>query len=92
MRKETIEYDVYEVGDVLDISEVEIYSTSSHATKAPSFNACKRALVVGVAKVDGRKRNYHVLCENNKVYIFKASEQGKEKYLKHIDFSDAFSI
>lgn len=94
MKKEMIETVVYEKGDVLDISEVYAVTQAPYerSPKKRTFNYAKRAIVFDVVKTKTMGLVYKVVCENGKDYTFKTAELGDERYIKHIDLDELFSI
>ena len=83
MKTTTISLNVYEVGDVIEISGADINLESKRRTIGQST----RAVVVGVQHRIDKLFSYKVIADNGKLFTLKPSEQGNEKYIGHIDLS-----
>ncbi len=85
MKTKTIEVNVYEVGDVIDISQCE--GTSGKQ----ALNRAKRGLVLEVTELKDGLNSYWVLTdEGNKVKIIPRQMRG-ENLIGNIDLSSLFS-
>lgn len=80
---------VYEIGDVLDMTDVK--AEYSHSHKAKKFDMVKKAIVLKVIRKKNGAFNYQVLADNFSQYTFTSFEQGEEKYVDHIDLSMLFN-
>lgn len=75
----------YEVGDVLDLSDVH---PKFRAKKC--LNSAVRAMVFQVNMLANGMITYKVITDNGYTTSFTHDEQGKERYIGHIDMSILF--
>lgn len=86
MKTKMLEVNVYEVGDVIDISEC----TGTYGKQ--SLNRAKRGLVIGITELKNGLNSYWVLTdEGNKVKII-PKQMCNEIYIGHVDLSKLFHI
>ena len=86
MRTTTINYTIYEIGDVIEIAPKNFRLES----KRRSIGGATRAVVVGVGERVDKMHSYKVVADNGKMFTLTPSEQGGERYIGHIDFGLLF--
>lgn len=78
----------YEVGDVLDISDVKARSS---ADSKDCLTRGKKAIVVSVRYLKDKSGiSYKLLTDDACVVTMQPREQGAEKYIGHIDLKEIF--
>jgi len=83
MKSTTININVYEVGDVIELKRENLKLVA----KQRSYAESTRAIIVGVSQRMDRLYTYKMLAENGKVISLTPGEQGNEKYIGHVDLS-----
>lgn len=86
MKTTTININVYEVGDVIQLDRSDL----SLEAKRRSYGASTRAVIVSVGQRMDKLYTYKAIADNGKMFSFTPSEQGKEKYVGHIDLGLLF--
>jgi len=85
MIERTIVIRQYEVGDILDISNVHPKLSAKRR-----LNSASRALVFQTNVLMNGKVTYKVITDNGYTTSFTHDEQGEEKLIGHIDMSMLF--
>lgn len=86
MKTTTINVNVYEVGDVIEMARNDLRLEAKRRTFADST----RAVVVGVSQRMDKLFSYKIISSNGKMITLTPSEQGGEKYIGHIDLGLLF--
>lgn len=81
MKTATINVNVYEIGDVIELNGDNLKLVA----KQRAYSESRRALIVGVNQRIDKMFTYKILAENGKVISFSPNEQGNEKYVGHIE-------
>ena len=86
MKMTTIQVNVYEVGDVIEMTR-ESFNLDA---KRRSFADSTRAVIVEVRQRQDKLFSYKVVASNGKTFTLTPSDQGKEQYVGHIDLGLLF--
>lgn len=86
MRVETIEVPIYEVGDIIAITNNIFTLTRKHEVAQKA----EKAMIIERRHRPGNVFSYKILCDNGKVLTLKAEEIGKEEYIGKVDLSMLF--
>ena len=81
MKTTTINLNVYEVGDVIELKRENLKLVAKQRCYAESG----RAVIIGVNQRIDKLFTYKLLADNGKIVSLTPSEQGQEKYIGHID-------
>lgn len=84
MKSTQIVVNIYEIGDLLDVSNC----SAKHAK--PALNEAERALVINVKNLKYSKYGYDVLTDKGMKVSITPDEIGDEKYIRHLDLSALF--
>ena len=87
MKTTTINVNVYEVGDVIELDRKNLRLVAKQRNYAES----RRAMVVGVNQRVDKLFTYRLIADNGKLLTFVPSEQGEEKYVGHVDLNLLFA-
>ena len=83
MRIETIQVPIYEIGDVIGITN-NIFSL---CRKRDIAYKAEKAMIIERNQRQNHSFSYKILCDNGKVVTLKAEELGTEAYLGKVDLS-----
>lgn len=86
MKTTTININVYEVGDVIQLKGGDLRLEAKKRTYGDST----RGIIVSVGQRMDKLFTYKVIADNGKMFSLTPSEQGKEEYIGHIDLSLLF--
>lgn len=81
MRTTTININVYEVGDVIQLDRADL----SLEAKRRSYGNSRRAVIMSVGQRMDKLFTYKAIADNGKMFTFTPNEQGREQYIGHID-------
>lgn len=81
MKQTMVSVNVYEAGDVLEVSTKDFRLVS----KQRDLGGSKRVMVVSAKQRLDKMFTYKVLTEKGAMLQFTPSEQGNEEYVGHID-------
>jgi hypothetical protein len=88
MKERTITQNVYETGDILDITKVIIDVKSRR-----NISEAQKGVVIAVTELKSGVIKYKILCNTSEVVSFTSQEQGNEKYIGHIkEFDNFFDV
>ena len=79
MKEVNIAVNVYEVGDVLDVSAVSPIHRKATLEKA------EKVLIVSVVEQKGHRYSYRALTDKGNITTITNDEMRGEKYIGHID-------
>lgn len=83
MKQTTISVNVYEVGDILEVSAKDFKLIA----KQRDLDSSKRVMVIGAKQRLDKMFTYKVVTDKGVTLQFTPSEQGNEEYVGHIDLS-----
>ena len=83
----TINVNVYEVGDVIELDRKNLRLVAKQRNYAES----RRAMVISVNQRVDKLFTYRLIADNGKMLNLVPSEQGEEKYVGHVDLSALFA-
>ena len=86
MRIETIQVPIYEIGDVITITN-NIFKLDR---KRDIAYKAEKAMIIERNKSQCNTFSYKILCDNGKVLTLKAEELGRETYIGKADLSLLF--
>ncbi len=86
MQTKQITINIYDVGDILDISELG----AKYVSKRERLDTAKRALVIDVIELRNGQVAYQTGTDETKRVRLIPEELGKEKYIGHVDLSMLF--
>lgn len=86
MKTTTINLNVYEVGDVIELDRKNLRLVSKQRSYAESH----RAIVMGVNQRVDKLFTYKLIADNGKMFNLVPNEQGEEKYVGHVDLGLLF--
>lgn len=88
MKERTIIQNVYEIGDILDITKVIIDLKNRR-----NISDAQKGIVTAVNELKSGVIKYKILCNTGDIVSFTSQEQGNEKYIGHIkEFDNFFNI
>lgn len=88
MKERTIVQNVYETGDILDITKVIIDLKNRR-----NISDAQKGIVIDVNELKSGVIKYKILCNTGDIVSFTSQEQGNEKYIGHIkEFDNFFDI
>ena len=86
MKIETIQVPVYEIGDIIAITN-NIFALTR---KRDVARKAEKAMIIERRTRPGNVFSYKILCDNGKVLTLKAEEIGQEEYIGKADLSLLF--
>lgn len=86
MKIETIQVPIYEIGDVIAITN-NIFSLTR---KREVASKAEKAMIIERRQSLSNTFSYKILCDNGKVLTLKAEEIGQEEYIGKADLSLLF--
>ena len=86
MKTTTININVYEVGDVIQLDR----SNLSLEAKRRSYGDSRRAIIVSAGQRMDKLFSYKAIADNGKMFTLTPNEQGSEEYVGHIDLGLLF--
>ncbi len=86
MRVETIQVPIYEVGDIITVSN-DVFRLTQ---KKHTVNKAEKAMIFERKQLTNKSFSYRILCDNGKVLTLKPEELGKETYIDSVDLSPLF--
>lgn len=86
MKSTTININVYEVGDVIELKRENLRLVA----KQRSYAESSKAMVVDVNQRTDKMFTYRLIAENGKMLNLTPAEQGNEKFVGHIDLGLLF--
>ena len=86
MKTTTINVNVYEVGDVIELDRKNLRLVAKQRNYAES----RRSMVVSVNQRVDKLFTYRLIADNGKMLNLVPNEQGEEKYVGHIDMDMLF--
>ena len=81
MKTTTINVNVYEPGDVIELNNEDFKLVAKRRT----LEGSKRAMIVGVNRRMDKLYTYKIVTDTGTTLTFTPSEQGVERYVGHID-------
>lgn len=88
MKQTTISVNVYEVGDILEVSAKDFKLIA----KQRDLGSSKRVMVIGAKQRLDKMFTYKVVTDKGVTLQFTPSEQGNEEYVGHIDLSQLMGV
>ena len=83
MKKTTISIEVYEVGDIIRLSNKNF----NLVAKRRAVDDSPRAMIIGITERLDKMFTYKVLLESGKTMTITPNEQGGETYVGHVDLT-----
>jgi small nuclear ribonucleoprotein (snRNP)-like protein len=88
MKERTIVQNVYETGDILDVTKVII-----DLKNRKNISGAQKGIVLAVNELKSGVIKYKILCNTGDIVSLSSQEQGNEKYIGHIkEFDNFFDI
>ena len=86
MKTTTIDVNVYEPGDI-----IELHSENFNlVAKRRTLNGAKRAMVIGAKQRMDKLFTYKIVTDTGTTLTFTPTEQGTEQYIGHVDLGLLF--